>query len=92
MSGDGLVDCAALVAADLVRFDQLGGGSWSREVQNPPCSVSLTWLGRHDTSLCRAPLRTGHASRPAPGSSSSSKVQRSPIANRMNGSPGLRLP
>jgi hypothetical protein len=45
MSGDGLVDCAALVAADLVRFDQLGGGSWSRDVQNPPCGVCLTERG-----------------------------------------------
>jgi len=63
------------------------------------CCVALTPLSKrnfYEVISCavkgRTPLRTGRASRPAPSSSSSFKVQRFLIAHRMNGSTGLRLP
>jgi hypothetical protein len=46
MSGDGLVDCAALVAADMVEFQQHHWKSSPSGVLNLPCEVTLTERGR----------------------------------------------
>lgn len=50
VTGDSLPDYSSLVAADLVRFEQVGDGrSWSLNVgpDHPPANVRLTEKGSH---------------------------------------------
>jgi hypothetical protein len=54
--------------------------------------LSSPWIAPSFERTGRSPLRTVLTRHRVHGSSSSSKVQRSTIANRINGSPRLRLP
>jgi hypothetical protein len=71
MSGDGFVHCAPLIASGLVDFEQVGKGSWSPELPNPPCSVCLSprgsgfveaWkAGDQKKARLAAPLKTSQS-------------------------------